>query len=1775
MGQPAGISQSFSLVSQNTFVALLRMRAARTPDRVAFTFLPDARSNGTDITYSGLDQKARSIAAFLQSAVVPGDRALLLLPSGLDFVAAFFGCLYAGVIAVPGFPPHGGKLRRGESWLAQVARNAQPRVIFASPETIRRHANSTAPELDESSIRWVSPEALDQAQAELWREPEISTETLAMLQYTSGSTSEPKGVMVGHRNLLHNQQVIQQACGNDENSTIVSWLPLHHDMGLIGTVLHPVYLGAQSVLMPAARFLQDPVCWLQAITRFRGRSSSAPDFAYELCSRKIKPEQKQQLDLSSWEVAINGAEPVRLETMERFARAFAACGFKRQAFRPSYGLAESTLMVTGARSSGSVLTRNLSPAALEQGIVREAESEKRTVLVGCGSPILGQQVRIINPDSLQPCGKEEIGEVWISGPSVAPGYWNRPGETESVFQARTAGGEGPFLRSGDLGFISEGQLFLSGRRKDLIIVRGRNLYPQDLERAMQRSHTALRPGCGAVFMVESGEAREIIAVNEVERTPGASWEPVAAAIREEILLEFGIPLQAVVLIRSGTLPKTTSGKVRRAACRELFLAGGLQTVAQSLLSSAEDVPSGYPFSRSQVLETEPALRPEIIGAHLAGRLCEIMKIPAAELVTDQPLISMGLDSLAAAQLSAFLEEALGTAIPSVDLLQEMTFGGLVSTVLASLSDHPVALAGPVSEPRRQFPLSYGQHGLWVLHQMAPSSTAYTLAHAVRFDAGLNAGFLRDAFFEVMTRHAMLRAVFPLVQGQPVAQVLSMEEIDQERHFQVRECSASEAGTLDDLLAAEARRSFQLDREPPVRLTVFALPSGQRLVLLALHHIIADLHSIAVLFDELDFFYTARLKGHSTGLARPAVEYADFVRWQAQLVEGPAGKELYDYWRGQLRGEVPVLDLPADRVRPLVPSFRGSSIPLHWNIEVAEQLQNLARLQKVTPFMLLVAVFQLFLHRICGQELLQIGVPVSGRGAARFSRIIGYCVNTVLLRCRYEESQSFSDYLATVKNTVLEAFARQDFPFPLLVERLHPQRDSYVSPLFQAMFVWQKLEEGDSSSLASMSLGESELPIRLGGLAAQPVSLANTGSQFDLTLMMAANQLGLFAALKYSTDLFDAATMGRLASQFSVFLKQAISRPDMRVSLLPLQTPAERAQIISRFVAGPLQMPVSTCIHELFEQQAGRTPAAPALMMNEKQLTYSVLNAQANQFARYLRNLGVAQESRVALCMQRRPATIAAILGIWKAGAAYVPLDPRDPKERLETLLHRCAADAIVVDEELLSRLPEQLPPSVLLDLDLGLIELEDTADLNLALSSDSLAYVIHTSGSTGTPKGVAISHRSVGNLLEGLRSIYGTFEERRLVVGLNAPLAFDSSVKQLLALAMGHTLCLVPEDIRRNGQALLAYAAKMKIDVLDATPTLAQILVETGLLEASHPSSILLGGEQVPPSLWRSLSSPRQGPMKCFNLYGPTECTVDTTAAPLDVAAAPVIGKPLSGTCVYLLDSNLEPVPEGVSGEIYIGGLSVGRGYLNGPRVTAERFVADPFFPAAGLRMYRSGDRARYRSDGNLEFIGRVDRQVKLRGFRIELAEIEAALCRIPGVQDSAVTLHADAEGQKRLVGYVVAAEQRDSGYYREALAETLPEHMVPAVVAHLPEIPVNANGKRDYTALPEPETTIVEKETMYVPARTDIEEYLVRVWSETLRTSRVGINENFFSLGGDSFQATRMMAQIQADLASDLPLLALFFQNPTIAGLARILSKHHCQLPGVAKQTNVCENVE
>ena len=1739
-------------------VELLCRRALESPDRLAYTFLADGETEEINLTYGELNRQARAIGALLQSLEATGERALLLYPPGLDYIAAFFGCLYAGVIAVPAYPP---RLNLSRLRLQAIVEDAQPTLALTTAQILSKAETLSAQAPGLGRLRWLATETLDREMAESWQEVPMDGNTLAYLQYTSGSTGQPKGVMVSHANVLRNSAYIDYGFEHTPDSISLTWLPHFHDMGLIDGIIQPLYKGFPCVLMPPVSFLQRPIRWLRAISRYKVTHSGGPNFAYDLCVRKISVAERAALDLNSWSVAYNGAEPVRNETLDRFATAFEPYGFRRSAFYPAYGLAEATLKVTGGRRTESPVFCVVQAAALEQNRVVEASEDEQGVrtLVGSGHAALETKVIIVHPESLTQCAPGRVGEIWVSGPGVAQGYWSRPEETARTFQAYTADtAEGSFLRTGDLGFLKDGELFVTGRLKDLIIIRGSNHYPQDIERTMERSHAALRTGCGVAFSVELAGEERLVLVQEVETRQRPRMDRVIETIRQAVAEEHELQPHAVILTRPGRLPKTSSGKLQRHTCRAKFLAGKLDVVAewQEVVESANETPPSVP--------TDSHKSAESIQTWLASKLAAKLRMSPGEIDINRPIGSFGLDSLMAIELMYSIEASLGVTLPMVNFLQSPTIAQLAAQAMARLEISSSSTSRAVlvrsKEPCAEHPLSRGQQALWFLHRMEPESAAYNIASAVRIRSDLSVPALRHAFQALVDRHPSLRTTFNAIHGEPVQRVRDSMEIS----FHEEDASTWNKTSLDARLIEEAHRPFDLEQGPLLRVRLFTRSMHEHILLLVAHHIVADLWSLAVLLDELRVLYTAQgTDAPSANLAPLELQYTDYVRWQEEMLRGAEGASDWAYWQKQLTDELPVLELPADRPRPPVQTYRGASQSVRLSVELMAALKALGQNRGATLYMTLLAAFYVLLHHYTGQEDILVGSPTAGRSWSGLAGLVGYFVNPVVMRARLSGNPTFETFLEQVRRSVLASFEHQDFPFALLVERLQPVRDPSRSPIFQVMFVLQKAHLLNEEGLAAFALGEAGARMKLGELELESVALDQRAAQFDLTLTAAEVEGHLAASFEYNTDLFEAATIRRMLRHFQTLLEGIVTDPGARLSSLPVLTASERHQLLYEWNDTKADYPHEQCVHQLFEAQVERTPEATAIVCEDEQLTYDELNRRANQLAHYLRRLGVGPEVKVGICIERSIEMLVGLLGILKAGGAYVPLDPMSPPERLSFMLEDAQVKILLTQQHLKASLPDNGAHLVCLDtVDQGVIGGERDENPVSGVTPDHLAYVIYTSGSTGTPKGVMIQHRSLVSYTTTACVEY-QLEPGDRVLQFSS-ISFDTSAEEIYpCLARGATLVLRADSMMASALAFLEMLKDWSLTVLDLPTSywheLTAGVCEQGLTLPSSLRLVIIGGERALPerlATWKQCVGQQ---VRLVNTYGPTEATIVTTMCDLSPAEAlntapereVPIGRAIRNAQVYLLDRYLQPVPVGVPGQLYIGGVGLARGYLNRPELTASRFIPDPFSGEAGARLYQSGDLARYLPSGEIEFLGRIDHQVKVRGFRIELGEIESALAEHEAVREAAVLSREDAPGEKRLVAYLVARREQSPtvSELRKFLKQKLPEYMMPAAFVMLEAMPSTTSGKIDRGALPAPDRVRPELDEALAPPRTITERVLADIWAQVLGIEQVGIHDNFFELGGDSILSIQIIAR--ANEAGLRLTPKQLFQHQTIAELA------------------------
>jgi amino acid adenylation domain-containing protein len=1752
---------------QGSLIDLLRFRALEQPEEEGYVFLRDGGTEREIISYANLESRAYAIAAAIQDCAARGDRVVLLYPPGLDFIEGLFACISAGVIAVPSYPPDSDRLNRTLLRLRSIVADARPTTILTTSAIQGAAAPilAHAPEL--SALHWICTDDVPDDLQSNWKSPAVNPNDLAIIQYTSGSTGSPKGVMLSHSNLLHNAGLVYDAIEHSRGDKYVSWLPQFHDMGFMAGVLEPLFAGIPAVLMSPLSFLRNPFCWLDAISRHKATVSGGPNFAYDLCVRKVEPPQRATLDLSSWSVAFNGAEPIRADTIDRFVDAFEPCGFRREAFYPCYGLAEATLMVSGGRKADPPNVWRFRRAALldnraveHNELAQIAPVEDGATFVSCGKALGDQEVAIVHPERLTACKPEEVGEIWVSGPSVALGYWNRPEESHLTFQAQITGknagkGRQKFLRTGDLGLVYQENLFITGRIKDLVIIRGVNHYPQDIELTVERCHALLRPGCGAAFSVEIEGEEQLVVVQEIAEQPLISPEPIIQTIVEEIAREHEIACRGVSLIRSGSIPKTSSGKIQRHLCKQGFLNGSLKTVAQWRaavgVEARDDEGSGHGSGELMAgAATDPSGAHELaswIGAEIASRIGA--KVGDVDL--SRPALSYGLDSLATIDLAYKIESRLGLTVALSDVFESSSIAELSRRILRELSNKPEtsSVARPtllhIDGGEKEYPLSVGQEALWFLHQLAPETGAYNIGGAARIRGDLDVAALQRAFQSLADRHPSLRATFAASQDFPVQRVWPHVELA----VAVEEVSAWSEGTLHDRLTEETLRPFDLQSGPLVRVCLFRRAPQEHVLLLVMQHIVADLWSLAILMNELGGLYRGRSESGEIRASSDDVQYADFVRWQRQLLKSEYGEKLWEYWRNELTGRLPVMNLPTDRSRPPVQTYRGASSLVELGPDLAQRLVAAASGQATTLYTLLLAAFHVLLYRYTGEEDLLIGYLTTGRTVAQLEAIVGYLANPVVVRTSVSVFGRFDSLLKQTAGTVSRALDHQDYPFALLVDRLQPDRDPSRSPIFQVLFSPQKAAIAGSSELAAVGLGPAGTAVELSGLRLESVNLESRVAQFDLTLAIVETDHGLLTSLQYNTDLFDAVTADQMAENFRTLLEGIAADPTQAVSLLPLVSETQRRQILVEWNNTEADYDHQACLHELVEKQSGRTPHSVAVTHAGEALTYSTLNVEANRLARRLERLGVGPDVLVGLCIDRSLDLMVGLLAVLKAGGAYVPLDAGQPRQRLAAIVAEARPAVLLTLERQADLFPDSHAQVLCMDDYRGIRDHGYDTNPDGRVSAQNLCYVMYTSGSTGRPKGVQIPHGAVVNFLTSMKQRPGFGSEDRLLSV--TPLFFDIAGLELyLPLTVGGSVILANRDAAADPEQLMEMLETCAATVMQATPVTWQLFLETNW-RGSPNLRVLCGGEALRRDMAERLLQVG-GPV--WNLYGPTETTIWSTTNEVSRIGKSgreivSIGSPINNTQAYVLDQLMEPLPPRVPGRLFIGGAGLARGYVNSADLTAEKFLPDPF--GEGTRLYDTGDMARHLTGGNLDFLGRGDHQIKLRGHRVELGEIESALTSHPAIREAAVQPSQEGREGMQLTAYLVladAAEPIPAGL-QQHLKERLPGHMRPSRFVVLERMPLTPNAKVDRRALPRlggnPQTA-----KSYDRPRTPIEEVIGGIWAEVLDLGQSGTAENFFECGGNSLLAVKLAIRIRSAFNVEMPVRCIF-EAPTIAELA------------------------
>ncbi|HEX2568813.1 MAG TPA: non-ribosomal peptide synthase/polyketide synthase, partial [Polyangia bacterium] len=1540
--------------------------------------------------------------------------------------------------------------------------------------------------------------------------PAARPDLAAYVIYTSGSTGRPKGVVVEHRQVSRLLGATEDLFGFTASDVWTLFHSYAFDFS-VWELWGALAYGGKLVVVPFDVSRSPAAFHALLVAEQVTVLNQTPSAFRQLVAADMEAGEGARLALRH---VVFGGEAIDLTSVRAWMERH---GDERPRLVNMYGITETTVHVT-------------------HRVLRREDAARATSPVGRALP--DWAVYLLGPSQeLVPVGVP--GEIYVGGAGVTRGYFGRPELTAERFVpdpfSEVPGAR--LYRSGDLGRWREGgELEYLGRADLQVKIRGFRIELGEIE-AVLASHPAVRQA--AVIAREDRPGDQRLVAYLVAREAAVPAGELRELLKRR-LPEYMVPADFMFL---GELPLTSNGKLDRRA----------------LPAPDATSPAGtYVAPRTPTEE------------QVAGIWADVLK--RSPVGVEDNFFELGGHSLLATQVLSRIGRAFQIDLPVRALFEAPTVDGLAQRIealrQAAQPSSSLVPASRTGSPEGGLPLSFAQQRLWFLDQLEPGNPFYNIPAAVRLTGRLDVTALGRCLTELVRRHEALRTRFISLDGEPVQLVgpgfdLALAPVDLTTlPGEVREARARE------LVREEALRPFDLSRGPLLRAALLRLGAEEHVLLVTLHHIVSDGWSTTVLVRELAALYRAFSQGKPSPLPELPIQYADFAAWQRQWLRGEVLERQLGYWKQQLGGELPVLELPTDYAgpgtRPPVQTYRGAHHIFTLPAELSRGLEALSQQHGATLFMTLLGAFDALLHRYTGQTDIVVGTPIAGRTYSELENLIGFFVNTLALRTNLRGDPSFRELLGRVREVALGAYAHQDLPFEKLVEALVVERDLSRSPVFQVMLVLQNL------SMPALELGE---------LVLAPFEGEGGIAKFDLLLYVQATPAGLRCVLEYNTDLFWAATIERMAGHFQTLLAGIVARPEQRLSELPLLTPTEEATLLVAWNQTEAESPAA-CIHTLFEEQARRTPEAVAVLFGDGSLTYGELNARANRLAHHLRGLGVGAESRVGVCLERSPEMVVGVLGILKAGAAYVALDPNYPRERLSFILQDSQACLVLTEQGLLSALPVTPAPRVLIDADRAAIAEAPDGDPPCDVTPESPAYVVYTSGSTGVPKGVVAPHRGALNRFEWMwRTLPFAPGE---VCCQKTTLNFVDAVWEMWGpLLRGVPLVLLPDEVVQDPPRLVEHLAQSGVTRLVLVPSLLRAILdsetargqgdgnrgETLATRLGHLSWWTTSGEALPAELAAAFRE-RLPQATLINLYGMSEAAGDSTCFVLrpgePIAAR--IGRPIANTQVYVLDERLAPVPVGVPGELYIGGAGLARGYLGRPELTAERFVPDPFASVgrAGGRLYRTGDRVCWRSDGQLEYLGRADQQVKLRGFRIELGEIEAALVRQPAVRQAVAVVREDRPGDPRLVAYVVLQSEEaawSEDELRQALRETLPGYMVPSTFVVLAELPLNANGKVDRRALPAPESGTPER--LDVAPRTPTEALLAEIWAEVLGVASVSVERSFFELGGHSLLATRVMSLIHSRFQIELPLRALF-EAPTVAGLARRIEalRQEAQLP-------------
>ncbi len=1666
--------------ADKTIVELFEAQVERTPEDEAI------HSGDQGLTYRELNDRANQMAVKLRTLGTDADQLVALyMGNSIEVVCSMLGVLKAGAAYVPI------DINTPKERLVFILQDIAKGLAGTMPVLVTQ--SSFARDLPDGIARVIT---LDADFASIGQYPvtnprfPVSPNNLAYVIYTSGSTGTPKGVMIEHRSLVNYIWWANEKYCRGERLTWPLFSSLAFDL-TVTSIFTPLISGGHIVV-----YHEDP--GVHGTVIFKVIEDNVADIV-KLTPAHLAMIKGMVSSATKIRKFIVGGEDFKTELASDITR---NAGYPVEIYN-EYGPTEATV---GCMIHRYDRENDLAPS------------------VPIGNPAANTCIFILD-ENLNPVPIGDIGEMCIAGDGLARGYVNRPELTEEKFvtakdprqnlpAAKSSVIGSALLRlykTGDLArWNAKGSMEFLGRVDNQVKVGGVRIELGEIEARLLK-HADVREcvvdvvGWDSKQMADSAEPSKTgeMSINRLVAYYVSEKSLNAAELRAHLAQELPAYMLPPYFIRLDRLPLTSNGKIDR----------------KSLPAPTSDnLAASHDFVRPHT-ETEKAL---------AAIWTELLKVE--NIGINDSFFDLGGHSLLAIKAISRIRDVFGVDLEIETLFENPT----ITDVSKALTKAKGGSIQEIGQRKQSGPcsLSFTQEPLWFLDQLSPGSPVYNLVDVIRIGGEYDAETMRRAMMELVRRHEVLRTAFSHNEGQPMQVVLPMIDLTlSELDLRSLPEQEQEREWLR-VVHEEGRKPFDLSQAPLFRGTMVHLTNQEHRLLLTIHHIIADEWSMEIIHQEVNQLFEAFSQNQPSPLSELPIQYADFACWQRNWLQGEVLQRQVSYWKEELAGAPFILELPTDKQRPAVQSFRGSTEIFELSKELLERIKSLGRRENATLFMILEASFMALLHRYTGQGDILVGTPITGRTHRETERMIGYFLNTVVLRAKFNDGLDFRSLLQQVRERAIGAYAHADLPFGHLVSEMTPERDPSRTPLFQVMFV---VHNPDGVSEVSKVSGNRTL---------------ETGtSKFDLTLLLSETGNHLEGLIEYSTDLFEAHTIQRLCKHYEKLLEAIVSDPDQSISMLPMLTEAERQQLLVNWNDTTVAYRgKDLCLHQLIEEQGLRIPDQVALVFEQQTLTYGELNDRANQLAQHLRGLGVGPDILVGLFMDRSLEMVIALLGILKAGGAYLPLDRMFPRERLAFMLADAKPPVLVTLKKLLDETPPHQAKVICVDALPETVAPQAAADRP---SSSNLAYVLYTSGSTGNPKGVEISHRAVVNFLNSMRRSPGMDEHDTLLSVTT--ISFDILGLELwLPLTTGAKVVIVPQEVVMDGKQLAMAMTRSRATVMQATPTTWRLLLESGW-EGNPRLKILCGGEAWSQELARPLLS------KCaslWNMYGPTETTIWSAVSQVKEGESVSIGQPIANTQFYVVDKHLQLLPIGVPGELLIGGDGLARGYLNRPELTVQKFIPDLFSKIAGTRLYRTGDLVRYLPDGKLEYLVRLDNQVKIRGFRIEIGEIETVLGGHEAVRHVVVIAREDTPGDKQLAAYIIPNANRNLSIseLRQYLREQLPEYMVPSSFTMMEKFPLTLNGKIDRRSLSAPASHRPELESVYMAPGSEIERTIAAIWQEVLHLEKTGVNDNFFDLGGNSLRMAQVHGRLCNKLERNVSMLDMF-KYPTINSLSHYLS--------------------